>query len=181
MVLTMTNLVILGIDPGLDGVGAAVVDPSSGNSLPDTVRGLREIHTLKTSPRDPLGQRLGELESGIREVIETARPDVVAIEWPRHEGNYRRSGKVNRAQVNKLFCAIGSLLAGVSATDVELRILRASGMPKRNRHKLLDSAAKQAGLKLPKTRHGNPREDEWDAIWVAHQLRSGMYTPYEKD
>ena len=64
---------ILGIDPGLNTTGYGVIDVSSGR-----VR-LLEAGVVRGRSKD-LAERVRAIHDGIREVIETFRPDTVAME-----------------------------------------------------------------------------------------------------
>ncbi len=73
---------ILGVDPGLNitGYGVIEVGTASGSMpLPGKVR-LIEAGIIRSKPKDSIEARLGEIHSGMREVIETHEPDVMALE-----------------------------------------------------------------------------------------------------
>ena len=70
---TAPNLV-LGLDPGLNITGYGLVDVSK--SQPELV----EAGVLRSKKSDDLPKRLATLYEGIIDVIESAKPDVVAIE-----------------------------------------------------------------------------------------------------
>lgn len=61
----------LGIDPGLDRCGYAVLDATGS---------LCDAGVVRTSPRDPLGRRLVELEKGLAELFAEYPISRVAIE-----------------------------------------------------------------------------------------------------
>ncbi|MDR2440148.1 MAG: crossover junction endodeoxyribonuclease RuvC [Planctomycetaceae bacterium] len=65
--------IILGIDPGLNTTGYGVIDVSSGK-----VR-LLEAGVVRSQSKHLTG-KVGEIYDGIREVIETFKPDIVAME-----------------------------------------------------------------------------------------------------
>ncbi len=66
---------ILGIDPGLNTTGYAVIDRS-----PDAKMRLCEAGIIRSRARDSIEQRLGELHDGLTEVLQTHRPDMMALE-----------------------------------------------------------------------------------------------------
>lgn len=73
---------LLGVDPGLNitGYGVIEVGTASGSmTLPGKVR-LIEAGIIRSKPKDSIEARLGEIHSGLREVIETHEPDVMALE-----------------------------------------------------------------------------------------------------
>jgi len=64
----------LGIDPGLNRTGYALIERRAGGPF------LVEGGILKSSPKDSLQRRVQELAKGLREVLEELQPEVVAIE-----------------------------------------------------------------------------------------------------
>ena len=67
-------MIILGIDPGLATMGYGVINSLKGNySVID--------YGVVTTPKErTLPERLQQLEDGVKELIETYRPDSVSIE-----------------------------------------------------------------------------------------------------
>ncbi|MBB3209003.1 crossover junction endodeoxyribonuclease RuvC [Rhodopirellula rubra] len=65
---------ILGIDPGLNTTGYAVIRRDGGSLL------LIEAGVIRSRARDPLGARLKELSDGVREVIAAHPIDAMALE-----------------------------------------------------------------------------------------------------
>lgn len=72
---------ILGIDPGLHATGFGVIDVS-GNTLT-----FIDAGAIRPSPTKPLSKRLGQLHDGIKQVIESHRPTMMAVEsvYTHHE------------------------------------------------------------------------------------------------
>ncbi|MDR2998993.1 MAG: crossover junction endodeoxyribonuclease RuvC [Microbacterium sp.] len=71
----MTSLRVLGIDPGLTRCGVGVVEVDRAR------RGtLVHVGVIRTPIDAPIGERLAAVAAGIREVLETHRPDAVAVE-----------------------------------------------------------------------------------------------------
>ncbi|WP_370057265.1 crossover junction endodeoxyribonuclease RuvC [Leifsonia sp. EB41] len=66
---------VLGIDPGLTRCGVGVVDVR-----PDRTATLVEVTVIRTPADMPLEQRLLAVGTGIDELLDAHRPDVVAIE-----------------------------------------------------------------------------------------------------
>ena len=65
---------ILGIDPGLNTTGYAVLECDTSG-----IR-LCEAGVVRSRAKAPIESRLEELHGGIREVIESQRPDAMALE-----------------------------------------------------------------------------------------------------
>ena len=68
------NPCYLGIDPGLQCTGYAVIEPCSRKPF------LREGGVVKSNTKGTLTARVKEIADGIREVIEEYQPQVAAIE-----------------------------------------------------------------------------------------------------
>jgi crossover junction endodeoxyribonuclease RuvC len=66
---------ILGVDPGLTRLGVGIIDAGVGNQVE-----LVHVGVLRTPATDNIADRLVSLQSGLAEVFELYRPDVVAIE-----------------------------------------------------------------------------------------------------
>jgi len=64
----------LGIDPGLNRTGYAVIERRTAGPL------LLEGGIIRTSSKDSLQHRVHEIATGIREVVEELHPGVVAME-----------------------------------------------------------------------------------------------------
>ena len=64
----------LGIDPGLNRTGYALIERRSGGPF------LREGGILRSTPKAALQYRIHEIAKGMREVLEELSPEVVAIE-----------------------------------------------------------------------------------------------------
>jgi crossover junction endodeoxyribonuclease RuvC len=67
-------MIILGIDPGLNTTGYGVLDCTGGKIQ------LREAGVVRGKTRESLTARLVELHDGVLEVIESLRPQVMAVE-----------------------------------------------------------------------------------------------------
>jgi crossover junction endodeoxyribonuclease RuvC len=65
---------ILGIDPGLDTTGYGVLEMRDGKLA------IREAGVIRTTPDESLGSRIEQIYDGIREIIETFHPAVMAVE-----------------------------------------------------------------------------------------------------
>lgn len=70
----MTFRRILGIDPGLNTTGYAVID--FGGRTPR----LCEAGIVRSKAKASIESRLGEIHEGVREVIEAHTPDMMALE-----------------------------------------------------------------------------------------------------
>lgn len=66
---------VLGVDPGLTRCGLGVVDGAVGRPL-----SLQHVEVVRTPASAPLPDRLLAVASRVRDLIDTAQPDVVAVE-----------------------------------------------------------------------------------------------------
>jgi len=66
---------VLGVDPGLTRCGLGVVDGGPGRPLV-----MHHVEVVTTPAGDPLADRLIAVASRVRDLLDTARPDVVAVE-----------------------------------------------------------------------------------------------------
>ena len=65
---------ILGVDPGLNVTGYGVVE------LDGRQPRLVEAGVVRGKPRGPIAERVSEIHAGIVNVIESLKPDVMALE-----------------------------------------------------------------------------------------------------
>ncbi len=65
---------VLGIDPGLNITGYAVLETTS------TGVKIREAGIVRSSPRKPIQVRLAEIHDGVRDVIESCQPSAMSLE-----------------------------------------------------------------------------------------------------
>ncbi|MCJ7498207.1 MAG: crossover junction endodeoxyribonuclease RuvC [candidate division Zixibacteria bacterium] len=77
------NLVILGIDPGSTVTGYGIIKDNRNSAV------LVDYGTIKVSPKKDLPQRLKEIYSGIKEIIDKRKPDELAVEEAFYSKNAR--------------------------------------------------------------------------------------------
>ena len=65
---------VLGVDPGLNTTGYAVLDTTNGKPL------VREAGVVRSRAKQPLETRLCEIHEGVSEVIRSLEPGIMAIE-----------------------------------------------------------------------------------------------------
>jgi len=65
---------ILGIDPGLDTTGYGIVENKGGGFL------LLEAGVIKTSPRDPIQERVKKIYRGVNALINQFKPQTLVLE-----------------------------------------------------------------------------------------------------
>lgn len=84
--------VVLGVDPGLTRCGYAVVSSQGGRSITPLAIGV-----IRTSPEQPLAQRLAEVHDEIQSLLEQFDPDAVAVEQVFFQNNVRTAMSVGQA------------------------------------------------------------------------------------
>ena len=88
----MGNEKILGIDPGTNLLGFAVIE------VDDDIVRILDIGTIKLDPKMDHQTKLKEIFLQLQEVIETYLPSVMAIEAPFFGKNVQSMLKLGRAQ-----------------------------------------------------------------------------------
>jgi crossover junction endodeoxyribonuclease RuvC len=82
---------VLGIDPGVSRCGYGCVEPRGSGAR------AVALGVLRTSPDDPLPQRLAELQLGVRALVAELTPSVVAVERVFFQVNVRTAMAVGQA------------------------------------------------------------------------------------
>jgi crossover junction endodeoxyribonuclease RuvC len=75
---------VLGIDPGLTRCGLGVVDGAVGRPL-----SLVGVDVVRTSPQEPVAERLRQVDEGIGAWLDRHAPDLVAVERVFSQHNVR--------------------------------------------------------------------------------------------
>ncbi len=88
----MEERIILGIDPGLHKTGWGIII-AKGNNL-----SFKACGTIKTNPKDPTPQRLAIINEGLKQVLETYKPNTAAVEEVFVNNNARTSLKLGQAR-----------------------------------------------------------------------------------
>ncbi|MGH2736722.1 MAG: crossover junction endodeoxyribonuclease RuvC [Actinomycetota bacterium] len=106
---------VLGIDPGVATMGYAVVE-RTGSKLSAVCFGV-----LRTSKEEPLAARLLRLREGLLGVLETHRPDVVAVERLFFTSNAKTAMSVGQASGVALTAAaeVGLEVADYTPNEVK--------------------------------------------------------------
>jgi len=113
---------ILGIDPGSLRLGYGVIECAGTGA--STVRYV-ECGVISASPRDSRSVRLGEIGRGLRDLIEEARPDVVAMEEAFFGVNVQSTLALGEARGVALFVAseYGLLVTGYPPATVKKTVV----------------------------------------------------------
>jgi crossover junction endodeoxyribonuclease RuvC len=145
---------VLGIDPGTVTLGYGVVDGGCGTTLVG-------CGVLKASSRLSVERRLCSLFDGVCELIESFRPDEVAVEEPFAGVNVRSAFVIGRAQALAILAAARSDIpvAYYSPTEVKRNV---SGYGRGDKTQVRTMVMLQLGLKGL-----DERLDATDALAVA--------------
>ena len=100
----LEHMFVLGIDPGLSVSGYGLVE---GTHPPSA----HLAGVIRTDPALPTSDRLAELHRGLTQVIEDARPDVIALEIVFTNRNLQTAISVGRASGVALLAAAQAGLA----------------------------------------------------------------------
>lgn len=135
---------ILGVDPGLNTSGYAVIDVHGGTIT------LREAGVIKTRGTEPIERRLRELHAGLLEVMETHRPERMSLE--QLFSHYRRPRTaILMGHARGVIC-LAAGLTGTPVTHYEpTRVKKVlTGNGRASKHQMQLAVRLQLGLsKLP--------------------------------
>lgn len=152
-------MIILGIDPGYDRVGIAVITLEKGK--PSYLFST----CLETNKKTSLSKRLVEVGTALKEVIETWKPNLLAIETLYMTNNQKTA--IGVAEARGIIC-YESEKAGLSLVEMTpLQIKQAvTGYGKADKGALFDMTKRL--IAIPR-KEGNKKmlDDEMDAIAIA--------------
>ena len=159
-----SDRLVLGIDPGLTRTGYAVIAPDGRTGR------LIEGGVIRTDRERPLSDRLGEIATGLREVIAEHHPALVAVEQAfAHGRNLRSSMMIAHVRGAILLVAAEHRLPVVHLAPREVkRLLTGSGRASKEQVQ----EAIRAELRLPHVLEPNDVADASAvALCVLHRVR----------
>lgn len=131
---------VLGVDPGLNRTGYAVLDRGSRGPV------LREAGVIRSTPKLTLAERVLEIGQGLREVCEQYRPRVMAIEQVFSTGQYPKTALLMaHARGAILFTAAEAQLNVVHYTPRQIKKLL-TGSGKAGKDQVQRAIAGELGL-----------------------------------
>lgn len=155
-------MIILGIDPGFERMGCAILEKS-----PD---GEKLIYStcLISSRNDAHEKRLLCLANGLKKIIRDFQPDTMAIEKLFFSANQKTALKVAEARGVALLLAAENNLKTVEFTPLEVKMaMTGYGRAEKDQvRKMAQAMLKMAGGKNPVSLAGK-LDDEIDAIAIA--------------
>lgn len=146
---------ILGIDPGFERVGVAVVEKKDGKDF------LEYSTCVKTAATSPFNERLNTIGKEIKEIIKKHKPDVLAIETLLFNNNQKTAMKVSEARGVVIYEATREGLEMCEYTPLQIKIA-VTGYGRSDK-KQVDMMVKQ----LINIEKPVKYDDEMDAIAVA--------------
>ena len=162
---TQSPITILGIDPGYERVGVAILQKHF--SQKDT---LLFSNCFQTSKKDSHAKRLAHIAEYIRNIIQEYRPSILGIESLFFTGNQKTAMSVSEARGVILLCAgeAGLDIHEYSPPEIKMAV---SGYGKADKKQIITMVPLLLSLP-PKKRF----DDEFDAIACA-LTASACYRP----
>ena len=149
-------MIILGIDPGYDRVGIAIVEKKSREK-----EVLLYSECLQTSAKDDFYTRLGQVGKKISEIIKEYKPDALAIESLFITKNQRTAMRVSEARGVIIYEAVRANIPVYEYTPLQIKVAVTGhgGSDKGQVMKMIPLLVKINAKKA--------HDDEYDAIAVA--------------
>lgn len=147
---------ILGIDPGYDRVGIAIID-----KLPRQKEVLVYSECFETSAKDEFPSRLFQVGERIREILEKFSPNILSIESLFITKNQKTAMRVSEARGVIIYEAIKQGLEICEYTPLQVKTA-VTGHGKSDKNGIIKMI--RVLLKLPDKKM---LDDEYDAIAVA--------------
>lgn len=148
---------ILGIDPGYDRIGYALIEASER-----TAPKLSASGTIRTDRADTFQARLSKIYKEVRKIIRTLKPDGIALEQVFHGKNVKTAILVAHAR-GVIILAAENL--GVSITEYSPRVvkfeLQGSASAKKEQVRYM------VNQMVPLAQDRKMLDDEYDAIAIA--------------
>ena len=148
-------MLILGIDPGFERMGCAVLEKSPGGEK------LIYSSCLVSSKNDPHEKRLLVLAEGLKKIIKKFKPDAMAIEKLFFTANQKTALKVAEARGVALLLAAENNFKVFEFTPLEVKMAM-TGYGRAEK----DQVRKMAQVML-KMSESKKLDDEIDAIAIA--------------
>lgn len=149
-------MIILGIDPGYERIGIAIVDKNRGEK-----EKLIFSECFKTDAKIPFVERLKLIGEKINSIIKEHKPDTLAIETLFFTTNQKTAILVSEARGVILYEAIKNNLEIFEASPLQIKVA-VTGYGKADKKDVLKMV--KMLIKVPDERNS---DDELDAIAIA--------------
>lgn len=149
----------IGIDPGYDRLGIAVVEMRTIDQRAKEV--LIHSECFETDRKAHHSERLRSLGQRVREVIEEFRPDILSIETLFFTANQKTAMKVAEARGVVMYEAARAGIAIFELSPLQVK-MSVTGYGKSEKYQVIDMVKK-----LIKMDEKKRKDDEFDAIAIA--------------
>jgi crossover junction endodeoxyribonuclease RuvC len=148
-------MTILGIDPGYDRIGIAVIEKSKSGNI------LLHSECFTTDAKSPFYERLVKIQDRILDILDEYKPDVLSIETLFISKNQKTGMRVAEARgvIAVLAAKRGVAIFEYSPPEIKAAITSDGRSDKAQMIKMIPLLVKMK----PKKRH----DDEYDAIAAA--------------
>ena len=146
---------ILGIDPGYDRMGVAVIEKINGKEV------VLHSNCFSSNKTDPFAERLRSLGAQVEEVIKQWQPGGMALEKLFFENNQKTATSIAEVRGMLLYISGIHQLSLFEYTPLQIKVAIA-GHGKADKKQV--EAMVHALVKLPDTKR---LDDEYDAIAIA--------------
>ena len=109
---------IIGVDPGLGTTGVGVIESDTHKNLL-----MLHSHTISSDSKLPLPQRLLIIQEGIRDIIDTYKPDRLAVEETFYHKNVKSALILGQARAAVLLAAAA---AGIDVMELSPKTVKQS-------------------------------------------------------
>jgi len=150
------RMIILGIDPGYDRLGIAVIEKNGTNK-----EKLLYSNCLQTSPKDTIYTRFGQIGAEVARIIEEFKPEALAIETLFITKNQKTAMRVAEARGIIIYESVRAGIPVFEYSPMQIKsAITNDGRSDKERvtkmvHLLIDMS------------HKHRIDDEYDAIAVA--------------
>ena len=150
-------MLILGLDPSLSCTGWGIV-ARNGNRLSHVANGQ-----IRTDPKDPLAQRLVEIDRALASVIAAHAPQVAAVEEVFANKNAQSTIKLAQARG---VCLLAAARAGLPVAEYAARLVKKAIVGTGGAEKAQVQA--MLGVLLPGVKLAGPDAADALAVAIAH-------------
>ena len=155
-------MLILGIDPGFERMGCAILEKSPG------VEKLIYSSCLISSRNDPHEKRLLVLAKGLKKIIKDSKPDIMAIEKLFFTANQKTALKVAEARGVALLLAAENNLKVFEFTPLEVKMaMTGYGRAEKDQVRKMVLAMLKINTDKKFASSSGKLDDEIDAIAIA--------------
>ena len=149
-------MITMGIDPGYERLGLAVIRTSAGKK--DELLYSTCLITAKTKP---FHERLKQLADGVEKMLVKYQPDTLAIEELFFSGNQKTAMKVSEARGMIIFLAVRAGIKIINLTPLQVK-MSITGFGRASKSQVATMIGKL--IQIPA---GQRHDDEDDAIAIA--------------